>query len=162
MIPVPAHIAAATTTRTDVWYVGSGFLKMAPELCAIPKIIRVTASQKEFIPARYHHKISWMNPQYNRLKNAVQCGPNRGMRAMVDILDSSPELFYIAGITFYKTKNYYDGYGHGYVTPVESDGNTVAHKQEPQFEYFVKKIYPFVKTDEVLNEIVENYLKQEN
>ena len=159
MIPVPELVAVATTNRTDVWYTCYMLLKKYPELCAIPGVLRITQGQKEFVPQKFQKKISLMNPHFNRLKAAVGCTPNRGMRAMVDILDSKPKLLYVSGITFYKGKSYYEGYGGGLIAAKETDGNTNAHKQDPQFQYFIKHIYPFIKTDSVLKEIVENHLK---
>jgi hypothetical protein len=163
MIPLSDELIEATGNRIDVWYPANLLLTMKPELSQYPKIIRTTGNGEKLVPPKYRNKISYMNSHFQKLKSKVDCTPNRALRAMVDILKDKPKLLYVTGITFYKTGGYYKSYTFyesSNAVTVEKKGDIGGHKQEPQFNYFLKYIAPKIKMDSVLKEICNNHGKQ--
>ncbi len=156
-IPLSEEMILCTGNRCDVWYPANRMLKVDGNLCLLDeiKIIRTTKKGAVHIPKKAHHKLNLCTSNFSELKRAVNCVPNRGLKAMVDILSETPKELYITGFTFYQFGSYYDGY----VSDKDRDhqskkgGNVGNHKQEPQMEYFKSKILPFVKVDSKLKEM---------
>lgn len=158
MIPLSERLKEATGERIDVWFPSNKLLREKPELCELPKIIRTSKKGGELIPKQYFHKVSYMNNHHDRLKAIIGCVPNRGLRAIIDILKDKPKELYITGLTFYKTGGYFEDYTYfkdSNEKTVLSKGNMGGHLQEPQFEYFLKNIVPFVTMDKVLEDLCE-------
>lgn len=157
MVPMSEALIRATGNRCDVWYPSNQVLERHPELCALPevKLIRTTSHGAQHIPQAYKHKWSRTGWNLTAIMNEIGCMPNRGLRAMIDILAHNPAELYITGFTFYQAGAYYDGYTSEETNAAHliSGGDMGGHKQKPQIDYFRRHIYkdPRVKLDSWLH-----------
>lgn len=159
MIPLQADVIQATSNRCDVWYPANTLLRKRPDLCFENdvKVIRISAKGAKAIPAKALHKVSYMN-KLSHLRMHVKSTPNRGIKAIADIILDKPKLLYITGFTFYTDGSYYPSYcsSETHLHQSTTKGNIGGHDQEEQLRYFQRFIapLPFVKTDEILANIL--------
>lgn len=159
VFPLSPEMIEATGRRCDYWYPNNLLLKAHPEICLDSDIrkIRITKTGSQFIPKQAKHK--WERAWWNLpvLMKELGCMPNRGLRAMIDILSYKPQLLYITGFTFYQGEPYYPGYTteEHYQHTKEMQGDISDHRQKPQIEFFRRVILPnpAVKVDKKLKEM---------
>lgn len=152
IFPISEALAKSTGTRCDFWYPANSYLDRYPEICADPHIqkIRITKTGARFIPEQYRHKWSPTTWPITQLIKVLGCYPNRGLRAMIDILNGDPAQLHIVGFTFYQSKQpYFIGYcnSQNQERIRQTRGDVGKHKQAPQIQYFKKHILPHVSTD---------------
>lgn len=160
-LPVwPSKIREKTGSRCDVWYPANNLLRQQPWFCELIFVdkIRTTKKGSLLIPEHSRHKFSKAKWDLEGLKAELGCMPNRGLRAMIDILQNKPKELYITGFTFYQGDGaYYEGYSTPEHTKLTAEvaGNLGGHKQEPQIKYFKEKIltHPAVKIDWKIQEL---------
>lgn len=159
MVPITREMLKTTGNRCDVWYPANAVLSAYPELCLSNdvKIIRTTNKGLALIPISCRDKFSKAKWQLEELKKELGCTPNRGLRAIIDILNHRPAELYITGFTFYIGDAYFPGYtndSHLELT-TKKMGNIGGHKQDSQMKYFKEKIIPnpVVKLDWKLKEL---------
>lgn len=153
-------ISTATGYRCDVWYPANKLLMEHPFICSLHTVtfIRTTKKASVLIPEPRRYKFSQAKWDLEGLKAELGCTPNRGLRAMIDILQNDPKELYITGFTFYQGDGaYYEGYSTPEHTKLTAEvaGNLGGHKQEPQIKYFKEKIltHPAVKIDWKMQEL---------
>jgi hypothetical protein len=146
MVPIPEEMKKATGDRCDVWFPANQLLRNEPSLCGLSCIKTIRCSQKasEIIPKDFRYKWSKSNILHDELSKAVGCLPNRGLKAMVDILKDQPTMLFIVGFTFYQGGAYYPGYTNDQDNERHKNnaGNIGRHVQEGQIRYFKEKILP--------------------
>jgi hypothetical protein len=161
MLPISPELARAVGSRCDVWYPANMLLQAKPELCKHPdvKIIRTTKTAAAHIPEPCLYKWSRAKWPLHALMQQLGCMPNRGMRAMIDILSHNPAKLYITGFTFYQGSAYFPGYTTAEYNQytIQKAGNLGDHLQEPQIDYFKKNIlpHPAVEVDWKLKKMFE-------
>lgn len=138
------------TDRCDVWYPANAVISMHPMLCAIPNVIRTRYKGIDLVPDRYKNKCSLMVNNLEELSKEVNCLPNRGLRAIVDVLSCQPKVLAVTGFTFYRDVGHVEGYYGS--TPEQVDGDTGKHLQAPQIEYFDR-----IKHKLILDEVMSGY-----
>lgn len=144
VFPLSAKMIECTTDRCDYWYIANCFLKENPHTCLDPNIkhIRTTKLASTFIPKAARHKWSWAKWDLDKMQKQLKCLPNRGMRAIYDILAQKPKSLHITGITFYLGDPYYKGYAtdeHYEETKIRG-GDMGPHRQAPQIDFFIRNI----------------------
>jgi hypothetical protein len=160
VFPLTSDMVHATGSHTDYWYPANQLLLKKQEVCNSRDIrfIRTTKTGSRLIPATAIHKWSRTSWELNNLQNKLGCMPNRGLRAMIDILAQDPIELIIIGITFYHGEPYYEGYTgeEHYQLTKEKRGDLGNHKQDPQIRYFIENIlpHPAVKIDDELKRVV--------
>lgn len=115
-------------------------------------IIKFNNENKGYVP--FH---IFDNDLYNQLTKDIQCRPNIGISAIVDLLSYEISELYITGITFFQ-----GGYDKSYRNLTESQIVTYMdrygiHKQEPQKKFF-KELYEKedrIKVDKTLEKIIK-------
>ena len=155
--PLSDEIKKCTSDRFDVWFPANQLLRLYPKMCLADelKIIRTSQKCTGLIPLSARNKISYINTDTSKLRKDVECCPNRGLKAMIDILSEDPAELYVTGLTFYLDGAYYNGYSSDKdnAEHTKKRGNIGNHKQEPQIEYFKKYIMPHIKMDWKLKEL---------
>lgn len=152
-IPLSEELEKATGPRCDVWYPANRFLKLHPDVCEFTPVIRTTRKGAGLVPDKYQHKVSYMNPHFGGLKKKLGCIPNRGLRAVVDILADKPKRLYVTGMTFFQTGVHYKGhYPYMELNP-EAKGDEAGHLQAPQIAYF-KSLMDKIEVDDVMKEVL--------
>lgn len=156
MVPISEEMKRATGDRCDVWFPANALLQSDPDLCGLNCIKKIRCSSKGaiHIPKMFMHKWSKSNSIHDKLSRDVGCLPNKGLKAMVDILLDQPQLLYIIGFTFYQGVAYYPGYTNDQDNDLHTKrmGDIGRHVQEGQIRYFKEKILPLpnVKVDPVM------------
>lgn len=159
VFPLTQKMKWATGSHTDYWYPANQLLAARPEICFHSGIryIRITKLGAKYIPKEVMHKWSRTSWQIEKLQKELGCMPNRGLRAMIDILAQDPQELHIIGFTFYQGEPYYPGYTtpEHYEYTKKNQGNLSNHRQDPQIKYFKKKIltHPAVRVDAVMEEM---------
>lgn len=152
VFPLSNQMIWATSSRCDVWYPANSLLNRKPFICLDPNIkaIRTTKKGAKEIHPDAMHKWQHTTWALDSIMNELGCHPNRGLRAMIDILSQKPKSLYLTGFTFYQSENpYFDGYTteeHFERTKI-TKGDLGAHLQDPQIKYFKKYILPHVSCD---------------
>jgi len=167
--PMPEKLKKATTDRCDVLYIIRRVIAQdewesvkeiklrLDALWGFEWFVRTREAQRRFI-----EKIAPIHPDYEfGLSKKIGCTPNTGLLAMYEILDNNPKELYITGITFkadLEGKDYYDGYNREGRVKIESGlQGFKEHNPEKQLEFFINYIYPKVKVDNKLKQIINEH-----
>lgn len=154
--PINEKLKEIGITRCDIIFWCNALVrKRSQELIKYKnefKYLRMREEVYEYIPEEIRDKISYMNKQ-GWLKKTVDCRPNRGIRAMWDILRENPKELYITGFTFYLEEEiYYDGYAEQKTVDFhkKTKGYNSGHDQNKQINFFKKYILGRITIDEYL------------
>lgn len=165
--PVKPELARTTTGRTDVWYPAlpivryeiNVYLSQDPN----PPFVRTEALDFEYPEAFNHLLQPWSFTRW-QTDEATGCASNRGMVAIMDIINEDPAELYITGITFYQTGAYFAGYLHeahaDKVAHMEAvKGHIGTHNPSADLLYFAKHIatLPNVKVDKELQNVLSEH-----
>jgi hypothetical protein len=159
MVPLSDELKAATSDRCDVWYPANVLLSKDPFLCLLPEVkkIRISTKAAELVPASAKHKVSIMNP-FTDLGKYVKGTPNRGIKAIADIIVERPEKLFISGFSFYTGEPYYRGYlpEQQMEAIASKKGNIGGHIQQEQLLYMKRVVakLPFVVLDDFLKHLL--------
>jgi hypothetical protein len=167
-VHMPDDLALATGTRCDVWYASDKMMTHKSHFGKYDyvKYLRAGKSRKRHLDPQVKHKFSEMHGFLFPVRKLLKCEPNRGVKAIIDILMDNPKRLYITGFTFYQVgKAYFDGYcsEKGQKQNTARKGECGNHSQPSQLDLFVTLIWqhPKVKVDAELNEVCENWKIQD-
>lgn len=163
-VHMPNELVAATGPRCDVWYASDKMVKNHPDYAHYEYVqyLRAGRSRKQYLTPLAKSKFSEMHGFLSWARKLMKCEPNRGMKAIIDILLDKPQLLYITGFTFYQSeKVYYPGYSspQGEKRNATKRGDVGRHLQQPQLKYFCEKVFPQknVRVDTELLEVVNAF-----
>lgn len=172
-LPVPKTLYSDIGSKTDVLY---NCLNPAPD-CGGPHEIDLWARSTKWVCSPYPEiypfdkDIRSFNSKFNNefnfrifdksyyqeLVSKLNCRPNSGILAILDILSFNPKEVYVTGFTFFRG-GFYKEYRNITEEQINNKMSKVgAHKQEPQIN-LVKEIYKSdsrFRVDSSLKEILE-------
>jgi hypothetical protein len=164
--PVKPKVAKTTTDRTDVWYPAlpliwyeaNGYFSQG-----MTALVKTEIPDHEF-PSDFMHLKRPLTVDRNSVDMLTGCSANRGMIAIMDIIEENPAELYITGITFYQDGIYHDEYlpeqykAHEYYKP-EVKGHIGNHNPLSDLSYFAENIaiLPQVKTDKELSRVLSEF-----